>query len=127
MNTVIFSVYDDYCSESSILVSDYVGVKAVRTTDFRFRCLPDLRYDEVSDFTKFNSFEAIFNERVDRILIIENARLIDSMTKVAGFGNEDYIYHGSGQLLERIPKLRRKTDDGESGKRRFKKRVDKDG
>lgn len=31
------------------------------------------------------------------------------------------------QLLERIPKLRRKTDDGESGKRRFKKRVDKDG
>ena len=32
-----------------------------------------------------------------------------------------------GQLLERIPKLRRKTDDGESGKRRFKERVDKDG
>ena len=32
-----------------------------------------------------------------------------------------------GQLLERIPKLRRKTNDGESGKGRFKKRVDKDG
>ena len=32
-----------------------------------------------------------------------------------------------GQLLERVPKLRRKTDDGESGKRRFKERVDTDG
>ncbi len=31
------------------------------------------------------------------------------------------------QLLERIPNLRRETNDGESGKRRIEKRVDKDG
>lgn len=98
MNTVIFSVYDDYCFESSILVSDYVGVKAVRTTDYRFRHSPDLRYDEISDSKKFEYFEALFNERVDRILIIENAELLDSITKVAGFGKEDYIYHCYGTV-----------------------------
>lgn len=101
MNTVIFSVYDDYCSESSILVSDYVGVKAIRTTDFRFRYSPDLRYDEVPDFAKFNYFEAIFNERVDRILIIENAELIDSITKVTGFGKEDHFCHGDGVVISK--------------------------
>ena len=101
MNTVIFSVYGDYCAESSILVSDYVGVKAIRTTDFRFRYSPDLRYDEIPDFAKFNYFEAIFNERVDRILIIENAELIDSITKVTGFGKEDHFCHGDGVVISK--------------------------
>ena len=101
MNTVIFSVYDDYCAESSILVSDYVGVKAIRTTDFRFRYSPDLRYDEIPDFAKFNYFEAIFNERVDRILIIENAELIDSITTVTGFGKEDHFCHGDGVVISK--------------------------
>lgn len=99
MNTVIFSIYDDYCFESSVLVSDYVGVKAVRTTDFRFGSLPDLRHDEVPDYKKFEYFEALFNERVDRILIIENAELIDSITKVECFGKEDYIYHCHGTVI----------------------------
>lgn len=99
MNTVIFSVYDDFCFESSILVSDYVGIKAVRTTDYRFCYSPDLRHDEVPDYKKFKYFEALFNERVDRILIIENAELLDSITKVTGFGKEDYIYHGYGTAI----------------------------
>lgn len=99
MNTVIFSVYDDFCFESSILISDYVGIKAVKTTDFRFGYSPDLRHDEVPDYKKFEYFEALFNERVDRILIIENAELLDSITKVAGFGKEDYIYHCYGTVI----------------------------
>lgn len=99
MNTVIFSVYDDYCSESSILVSDYVGIKAVKTTDYRFRYSPDLRHDEVSDAQKFGYFEAIFNERIDRILIIENAELLDSITKVSGFCKEDHFLHGDGVII----------------------------
>lgn len=101
MNTVIFSVYDDYCAESSILVSDYVGVKAIRTTNFHFGLSPDLRHDEVPDYMKFGYFETLFNERVDRILIIENAELIDSVTKVTGFGKEDHFCHGDGVVISK--------------------------
>ena len=97
MNTVIFSVYDDYCAESSILISDYVGVKAIRTTNFRFGLSPDLRHDEVPDYMKFGYFEALFGERVDRILIIEDAELIDSVTKVT-FGGENHFCHGDGTV-----------------------------
>ncbi len=100
MNTVIFSVYDTFCFESSILVSDYVGVKAVRTTDHRFYYSPDLRHDEVSDAQKFGYFEALFGERVDRILIIEDAELIDSVTKVT-FGGENHFYHGDGVVISK--------------------------
>lgn len=101
MNTVIFSVYDDYCAESSILVSDYVGVKAIRTTSFCFGGSPDLRRDEVPDDMKFKYFETLFNERVDRILIIENAELVDSITKVTGFGKEDHFCHDDGVVISK--------------------------
>ena len=108
MNTVIFSVYDNFCFESSVLVSDYVGAKAVRTTDHRFCYSPDLRHDEVSDAQKFRYFEALFGERVDRIRIIEDAELIDSVTKVT-FGGENHFCHGDGTVtVEKYSEVKNK-------------------
>nr|DAW59499.1 MAG TPA: hypothetical protein [Caudoviricetes sp.] len=100
MNTVILSFYDTFYG--AILVKDSANSKAVtEKSDFN---IPRLLLCGKPDFDLFDFFENLFEEKIDRIITIDDSDLKHVAVKVAGYGNEDFIFHNDGTVrIKRYP------------------------
>lgn len=100
MNTVVFSIYDDFCGSSATLLKD--GLKADSV-----RCVPNhevsksfsVIYDK-DDFAQFDFFEDLFDETVDRIVTMNNEKLEKVRTKITVDLDYDKILNEDGNVID---------------------------
>lgn len=81
MNTVIFSSYedcDDCYNYSAIFIS---GDEYVDAGHFEIWTHTFFDESRLSDVEKFDFFEKLFDKKVDRLVILKNARCIDMLLK----------------------------------------------
>lgn len=95
MNTVIFSIYDDFCNSSVVLVTDncvreihgYEGGVSLATI-----------YDK-DDFAQFDFLEDLFKKRIDRIITMQNEEVERVRTKITDI-NGERVFDWNGNMVD---------------------------
>lgn len=95
MNTVIFSIYDDFCSSSVVLVTD----NCVREIHgYKGGVSLAMIYDE-DDFMQFDSLEGLFKRKVDRIITMQNEEVEKVRIKITDINGEK-VFDWNGDLVD---------------------------
>lgn len=93
MNMVIFSVYDSCFFCSAVLITDLntKKFKRVEADNEEFKANISEIYDLKSPydyFALFDYFDKLFNERIDRLLYLEDGGYVADITRYTKFGLE---------------------------------------